>query len=179
MRVLLLFALLVASANAQGARSEPLPGHRTLMGVGGAATGAGAVALVYVVVLGETIHGDGGDLPLLVAAYPVGLTVGTVLVAEALGYDAPLGRTSVDAFVGVGAGAAVGLLAGGVAGGATYLISQDDWGLVSGLVGLGVGALTTVGVSSVVASRRVEMAPATLRAPMGEPGAGLSLRVAL
>ena len=54
-----------------------------------------------------------------------------------------------------------------------------EYNLLPALIGGGVGILTAVGVSSVVASRRVEASPGPLRAPMGESGAGLSLRIAL
>ena len=72
------------------------------------------------------------------------------------------------------------LARGGLVAGLIYLPTAEvDYNILPALIGGGVGILTAVGVSSVVASRRVEASPVPLRAPMGEPGAGLSLRVAL
>lgn len=172
----LLLALLATSASAQVAPTRPDLGARVLLVGGALAGGVGAVGGAY------GLLGQDADAPLgvalLVAAYPVGMTLGTVAVAEALGLDAPLGRTAQDALLGSVAGALVGVMVGAAAGG-VVILAGDDWGLLAALIGLGVGAATASATSSGVTIRRVRVAPAALAAPTGERTTGLTVALDL
>ena len=173
---LALFSLVLAAA-AQAQDREPSFLPRTAVAAAGATGGVGAVVGTYALI--PSWYDTPPGATLLVLSYPAGVALGTVLASNALGLDAPPDRVFTDAALGAVVGAAAGAVVGGVTAGMVYLVTQDDWGLISALVGVGVGSLTAVGVSSVVASRRIEVTPTPLRAPMGESGAGLSLRIAL
>ncbi|MBC15149.1 MAG: hypothetical protein CMM85_19535 [Rhodothermaceae bacterium] len=177
MRPFVLLSLFLAVA-AQAQDREPAFLPRAAVVTVGVAGGVGAVVGAYYLIPSwyDTPHGAA----LLVLSYPAGGALGTMLASEALGLDAPPGRVLTDAALGLPAGALAGLVTGGLVAGLIYLPTAEvEYNLLPALIGGGVGILTAVGVSSVVASRRVEASPVPLRAPMGESGAGLSLRIAL
>lgn len=179
--LLALTVLLAASASAQGAPGQtadrPHLGERAVLAVGALAGGVGAAAGTYGL-LGMDYDSPVG-VTLIVLAYPAGMTLGTVLMAGALGLDAPVRRTAEDALLGSVAGVLAGVVVGAAAGGVTFVVTQDDWGLISALVGLGVGGAVAAVTSSGVTVRRVRAAPAVLAAPTGERSLGLSLRLGL
>ena len=153
MRTLCLLALLLVSAVA-AAQSV---GETVVLAAAGAGGGLALTAVSIVVPPPVT--------------FPVGVALGMVGAARLMGIDASLRNTLGDA--------AVGMLAGGAAGGATYLLlsttplgTQDALGNV--LIGAGVAAAGTVAW----AVRGVRVEPAVLRAPAGEQAGGLTLHVA-
>lgn len=182
-RRLALLSLVLATAAQEQApppseasfRRAPVPA-RGLIALAGVAGGAGAAAGTYAVLYPASDQPAG--LAVVVVAYPLGMTAATVLVAEALGYDAPLSSTAVDGVLGLATGVAAGSLVGLAVGGTLYLITgPQDYNFVPALIGAGTGLVTALGVAGTVSTRRVGIAPATLRVPMGEPGLGLSLRL--
>jgi len=183
-RLLLPLAFLLAVGPARAQDREPSPAQRGVVVTVGTLSAIGAASAAYGL-LGQDSD-DRTGVTLVVLSYAGGMAAGTALAAQALGLGAPFEAVLVDAALGVPVGAAVGGLAGLVVGGARYLPTMDvDYNLMPPLIGGAVGIVTAVGVSAMVASRRVEapmrveVMPTVLRAPTGEPGLGLTLRVGL
>lgn len=168
--------LLVSAAEAQGV--EPAPGERALVVLGGTLGAAGAAAGTYQLFYPTSDTPVGATF--VVLSIVGGLALGTTLVAEALGLEAPLDVVAVDALLAFPAGALAGVVVGGAVAGLVYLPTMDvDYNFLPAVVGGGIGALTAVAVTGMVASRRIEATPAVLAAPTSERAPGLSLRVGL
>ncbi len=153
MRTLCLAVLLLAPAVA-AAQSV---GQSVVLAVAG--VGGGLVLMNVAIVV---------PLPIV---FPTGVALGVVGAGRLLGLDASLRNTLPDA--------AVGMLVGAAAGGATYLLlTSTPLGAQDNLTNLVIGGGIAAAVSVAWAVRGVRVAPAVLRAPAGERASGLSLTVA-
>jgi len=179
-RGLLLALLLAAAPSASGQDAHaPTPGQRTVVAL---VTLAGGIAVPATLWGGSTNPwGSDAGRAVLVAPAPLGMAAGTITGARLLGlrplaFEEALG----DAVLGYVVGGGVAVVAGSaVGGGLYYAFGQQDYDFISpligGVVGLGVGLPLMLNLST----RSVEAGPAAFRAPTGEPGVGLMLRVGL
>ena len=176
MRPFALALLVTAAASAQAPERpdlHPSPAQRTVLGLAAFVGGVGAMAGTYA--LTPTWYDTPGGVTLLVLAYPAGLSLGTVLAAEALGLDPSLQHVAEDAVLGVIRGALAGVVVGGAVAGLVWLPTMElDYNFWPALVGGGVGVITVAVVTAWTPSRRVRVAPAALAAPTGETATGLS-----
>lgn len=125
------------------------------------------------------VAGVGGGLVLtnvaivvpLPVVFPVGVALGVVGAGRLLGIDTSLRNTLGDA--------AVGMLVGAAAGGATYLLlTSTPLGAQDDLTNVVIGGSIAAAGSVAWAVRGVRVEPAVLRAPTGERAGGLSLTIA-
>ena len=178
MRLALLVLALLSAASVRAQGTGPPPIQRAVLTVGGVAGGLGA-AVGARRAFGEGTDGRGAVL-VVVTAYPLGMALAEWGLGQAMGATAPLGEVLVDAAVGTGIGASVGMLAALGAGGVAFVVSPDEeWNLVPFVIGAGVGLVTATVISATYTSRRFRVEPTVLAVPAGDPVPGLGLRLGL
>ena len=191
MRALLVVLVLLSALPAASQPLTDLPppprldgGQKAVVTAAGVLGGLAASTAVFLVNNADGSSGSPPEVAFVIAAYPIGLALGSRFAAARYGAGAPWSATAVDAALGVLAGGLAGALAGGAAGGTVYAVQAVTGGVPEysfgpAIAAVAVGVPVALWVSSRVAGRSLQIAPAMGAAPTGERVVGLSLRVGL